>query len=277
MESASVPVPARPHPAAQREGPVRSGLREAGELTEFTADSVRALPGTLRYFSEVMRQAAILVSGTTVLLLVMNAFLGISVVNFGFFFLRSIGASDFTGLASGIVDIRQAATTMFGYVFAAKVCCGLAAEIGSMKIQQELDALDTEGVDPLKYVIGTRILAVIVFIPLGAAVSLIGQTIGSYIAGVIVLKGLSPQGFLDVHWGVQTPIDQFYTFLTIGVIAIVTSLVACFYGRRVTGGPASVGQAVARSLMVNLVLVHLIAVTMSVFFYSTTIRLPIAN
>jgi phospholipid/cholesterol/gamma-HCH transport system permease protein len=276
VESASVPVPGAPKPAPQREGSIRSGLREAGELTEFTADSVRALPGTLRYFSEVMRQAAILVSGTTVLLLVMNAFLGISVVNFGFFFLRSIGASDFTGLASGIVDIRQAATTMFGYVFAAKVCCGLAAEIGSMKIQQELDALDTEGVDPLKYVIGTRILAVIIFIPLGAAVSLIGQTIGSYIAGVVVLKGLSPQGFLDVHWGVQTPIDQFYTFLTIGVIAIVTSLVACFYGRRVTGGPAAVGQAVARSLMVNLVLVHLIAVTMSVFFYSTNIRLPIA-
>jgi phospholipid/cholesterol/gamma-HCH transport system permease protein len=277
VESASVPIPA-PKPAKPKaDGPVTAGLREAGELTEFAVDSVRALPGTVRYFSEVMRQAAILVSGTTVLLFCMNAFLGISVVNFGFFFLRSIGASDFTGLATGIVDIRQAATTMFGYVFAAKVCCGLAAEIGSMKIQQELDALDTEGVDPLKYVIGTRMLAVIIFIPLGAAISLIGQTAGSYVAAVIVLKGLSPHGFLDVHWAVQTPIDQFYTFLVIAVIAVVTALVACFYGARTTGGPAAVGRSVARSLMVNLVLVHLIAVTMGVFLYTTNIRLPIAG
>ena len=55
---------------------------------------------------------------------------------------------------------------MFGYVFAAKVGCGLVAEIGSMRISDEIDALESVGIDPMRYVIGTRLLAVLIFVPL---------------------------------------------------------------------------------------------------------------
>jgi phospholipid/cholesterol/gamma-HCH transport system permease protein len=261
----------------RREGRATALFREAGELTAFSVRALGALPGSLRYVSEVMRQGAILVRGTSMLMLLMNAFLGISVVNFGFFFLRSIGASDYTGLASGIVDIRQCANLMFGYVFAAKICCGFAAEIGAMKVNEEIKAYESTGVDTMRYVVGTRLAATLLFIPIGGIIALIGSTLGSYFAAVVVLHGLSPSGFLDVHWSVQSINDQLYTLIGIANIAIVTAITACFYGLRAEGGPAAVGKTVSRSLVVNLVLLHLIGVFWAVSFYGTNLHLPIGG
>jgi len=279
MATAARPIPAAPAPAPLRRKPSRAAalLGEAGELTAFSVRALGALPGAMRYGSEALRQAAIVIRSTSVLMLVMNAFLGISVVNFGFFFLRSIGASDYLGVASGQVDIRQCANMMFGYVFAAKVCCGFAAELGAMKINEEIKAYESTGVDTLRYVVGSRLLAVLIFIPIGGVLALIGSTLGSYLSAVVVLHGLSPSGFLDVHWSVQTVADQLYTMIGIAFIAICTAITACFYGLRAEGGPAAVGKTVSRSLIVNLVLVHLIGVFFAVLFYGTDIRLPIGG
>jgi phospholipid/cholesterol/gamma-HCH transport system permease protein len=270
------PPPAAPAPVP-KDSTVGAIFREAGELTAFGVRSVGAIPGSLRYVSEVMRQAALIIRGTSMLMLLMNAFLGISVVNFGFFFLRSIGASDYTGLATGYVDIRQCANLMFGYVFAAKVCCGFAAELGAMKINEEIKAYESTGVDTMRYVVGTRLVAVLIFIPIGGIIALLGSTLGSFFAAVVVLHGLSPSGFLDVHWSVQSISDQLYTLIGIWFIAVTTAITACFYGLRTEGGPASVGQTVARSLIVNLVLIHVVGVFWAVLFYGSSIHLPIGG
>jgi phospholipid/cholesterol/gamma-HCH transport system permease protein len=274
----TVPAPAAPVvPAPRRESRAIALLREAGELTAFCARALAAIPGSTRYMSEALRHAATIIRSTSTLTFVMNMFLGISVVNFGFFFLRSIGASDYTGLATGYVDIRQCANVMFGYVFAAKVCCGITAELGSMKINQEIKAYESTGVDPMRYVVGTRMIAVLIFIPIGGILALLGSTAGSYLAAVVVLRGLSSQGFLDVHWAVQTINDQLFTLIEIGFIGVFCALVACFYGLRTQGGPDAVGASAARSLIVNLVLVHLIGAFFAVLFYGTNIRLPIGG
>ncbi|EHN11037.1 putative ABC transporter integral membrane protein [Patulibacter medicamentivorans] len=264
-------------PEPRREGTIVAGLREAGELTEFYGRAMVSLPGTLRYTSEILRQTAILIRGTTVLMFFLSAFLGISVVNFAFFFLRSIGASDFTGAATGFANPLLGATLMFGYVFTAKVCCGMVAELGAMKIQQEIDALDSTGVDPMRYVVGTRLLAVLLYIPIGGTVALLGATAGSYFVGVVVLQGVGSEAFLQINWAVQPLQVQVNSLITQGAIAMVTSVVACFYGLRTKGGPAAVGDSVARSLIANLVLVHLIAGFLVVFFYGTELLMPIGG
>jgi phospholipid/cholesterol/gamma-HCH transport system permease protein len=275
MASTTVTPPSAP--ATRRPGPVRGALEEAGELTSFSARSLRALLFTPRYASEVLRQAALMIRGTWFLLLMMCGFCGMSAMNFGYFFLRAIGASDYTGLIIGYAGPRQIAETLFGYTFTAKVCTGMAAEIGAMKINEEIDAYDSTGIDPLRYVVGTRIMAVIVFVPVGVAISLIGVVLGSWFEAVVVLHGVSAHLFFDVAWSVQTTTDQIYAVITIGTIAVVTALVACFYGLRAGGGPAGVGAVSARSLVVNLVLVHIIAATFAVAFYGTNIHMPIGG
>lgn len=75
----------------------------------------------------------------------------------------------------------------------------------------------------------------------------------------------------------QTARDQLNTFLTITVLGVICALVAMFYGLRASGGPAGVGTASARSIYVNLILVHIIAGLMFVFFYGTDLHLPIGG
>jgi phospholipid/cholesterol/gamma-HCH transport system permease protein len=274
MAAAATPAAtATPVPA-----PARGGLlREAGDMAVFAWEAITALPGTLRFASEALRQASMMLSGTLALMFVMNVFQGMSVANAGYFLLRSIGASDYLGLLSGYVGPRQLATCMFGYVFAAKVCCGMAAELGAMKIQQEVDAYEATGVDHRRYLIGTRLWGVILFLPVAVIVATLGNLAGTYFDAVALIGGLPGNVLLDVHWSVQTMFDYFFVFVTCCAIAIPTAIIACFYGLRTTGGPAGVGVSVARSMLVNLVLLHIVAAWCAVIFYAGDLRLPIGG
>ncbi|HYF24346.1 MAG TPA: ABC transporter permease [Baekduia sp.] len=252
-------------------------LGEVGDLVIFAGESLAALPGTLRFASEALRQASMMLVGTLGLMFIMNVFQGMSVANAGYFLLRSIGASDYLGLLSGYVGPRQLATCMFGYVFTAKICCGMAAELGAMRIQQEVDAYEATGVDPRKYLVGTRLWGVILFIPIATIVAVLGNMAGTYFDAVVLLNGVPGHVLIDVHWSVQTLFDYFFALLTIGTIAILTAIVACFYGLRTRGGPDAVGRSVARSMLVNIVILHIIAASFAVVIYGTDLRLPIGG
>jgi phospholipid/cholesterol/gamma-HCH transport system permease protein len=276
VETQAPPRPEKPK-STTRNTPVRDVVEEIGEITKMSGASVAGLIHTPRYGSEALHHAANIIKRASLLVFMMNAFLGMSVVNAGYFFLRSIGASDFLGTVSGYAAPRVLCTTMFGYVFTASVCCAMAAELGAMKINQEIDAYDSTGIDPLHYVVGTRILAVIMFIPIGTALSLLGNLAGVYFGSVIVLQGIAAPTLLLLHWGVETITDQLYALVVISVIALSTSLIACFFGLRARGGPAAVGGAVARSVVYNLVIVHVIAATAAAAFYGNNLNLPIGG
>lgn len=275
----SPPVEPTPAPAVEvrNPGPTRAFLEEMGELCVFSWKATLALPGTMRYFSEILRINALIIRRTSFILLAMNVFLGFSVATFGFFFLRTIGAGDFVGVFTGLLTQRQVSMTMFGYVLSASICCAMAAEIGAAKIQQEIDAYDSTGVDPLQFIIGTRIIAALMFVPLATVISLIGQNLGNYLDIVVVLGGNGSRQFLDVTFSVQSVIGQFYALITFFFMTLPCVLVACFYGMRASGGPADVGRCVAKSLMINLVLVHVISAFFGVFFYGRNLNIPVGD
>jgi phospholipid/cholesterol/gamma-HCH transport system permease protein len=278
QRSQSEPTPApAPKPGSRLAGPVRGLFRETGELVVFSAQAIAALPASLRYFSEVLRQTSLVIRKTSFLMFIMNVFLGFSVASFGFFFLRSIGGGDAVGLFTGLLTQRQTSTTMFGYVIAGAVCTGFAAELGAASIQQEIDAYSSTGVDPRQLVVGTRVLAVLLFVPLATVLSLLGQLAGNYLDIVTILHGNSSHNFLTTNFSFQSIVGQFYAMLTIAAIGLPCALVACFYGLRARAGPASVGSAAAKSLMINLVLVHVISAFFGVFFYARHLQLPIGG
>jgi phospholipid/cholesterol/gamma-HCH transport system permease protein len=274
MEASATEIPVA---APRRPSSPSALLEEAGELTRFATESIAALAFTPRYAAEVLRQAAILLRGTTPLMFVMNGFFGCSIMSFAFFFLRSIGASDFAGVPVAFANLRVGAPLMFGYVLASKVCCGFVAEIGAMKINEEITAYEVTGIEPLRYVVGTRVLGILLFLPVGCAVSLVGELAGNYLIGVVILHGVSGQGFLQLFWGAQGISDQFLVFVGQAVLGLTVALVGCFYGLRTEGGPASVGDSVARSLVVNLVLVHLFAGFFVVLFYGVNLHMSIGG
>lgn len=274
IDGAELAVPAAGRP---RGGAFYEFLAEMGELCLFSGRALRALPGTSRYFSEVLRLNAKIIRRTSFVLLAMSVFLGFSVATFGFFFLRTIGAGDFVGVVTGLLTQRQVSMTMYGYVLSASICCAMAAEIGAAKIQQEIDAYESTGVDPMQFIVGTRVLATMLFVPLATVISLIGQNLGNFLDIVVVLGGNSPRQFLDVTFSVQSVSGQFQALITFVFMSLPCVLVACFYGMRASGGPADVGKAVAKSLMINLVLVHVISAFFGVFFYGRNLNIPIGG
>jgi phospholipid/cholesterol/gamma-HCH transport system permease protein len=281
IQDAPAPAPA-PAPSAaplppRLRGRVSGAIHSTGEWTEFLGRSLVGTAGTFRYFSEALRQSSGMIKGTLLLMLVMNIFLGITVTSFAFFVLRLLGATDFVGFFSGLLTPRMVAISMFGIVFVSKVCAGMTAEIGAMRVQQEIDAIESEAVDPIRYIVGTRVLAVIIFVPIGTAIALIGQFIGDYLLGVVILDAVPPELLQRLQWFSQGPKDQIYALITIFTFAIPCTLVACFYGLRTRGGPAEVGNAVAQSLLVNIPLQNIIAGVFVMAYYGDSIRVPIGG
>jgi phospholipid/cholesterol/gamma-HCH transport system permease protein len=263
---------------ARRTGATRRTIVEFGELTAFSLDMVRQLPSAIRYGAEVLRQTSILVRGSTLVIMLLTFLMGFVQTNFGYYFLRSAGASDYIGLVSAVGTPRGTAAFVFGYMFAAKVGCGLTSELGAMRINEELDAYDAVGVGASRYVIATRVLGAMLYIPIAAGLALLACTIGSYVNAVHLLHAVSPETFYRFHWGNQAVADQLFALITMTTMAITIVLVSCFYGTRASGGPAGVGSAVARSLMINLVMVNILSgATTSLFYPGGNLGLPIGG
>ena len=281
MESSSIPPAVRPPPrgraSAAQAGRYQGALIEVRDLAEFFGGTVAGLRRVPRYTSEVLRQAAILVRGSTVIVFAMVTFIGMAAVTFAYFFLRSAGASDYTGLFAGIVMPRAAVPIMFGYVFSAKVGCGLVAEIGAMRINDEIDAFEVEGVNPMSYVVGTRLIGALIFIPIAVTVALLGG-----VRRLAVPGGAGPALHLDrrVHhfnWAGENLTDNLQAYLNCGSMALFIVVVSCYYGYTAKGGPAGVGAACARSLLVNIIMVHVIATFWVFIFFGVNPNLPIGG
>jgi phospholipid/cholesterol/gamma-HCH transport system permease protein len=258
-------------------GVVRSNLREFGELSAFSAGALKALPATVRYAAEVLRQTAIIIRGSTLFIALMCLAMAFSLTNFGYYFLKAAGAADYVGLVSGAIGPRTSIAMVFGYAFAAKVGCGLVSEIGAMKINEELDAYESEGVSVLRYVVGTRLLAALLFTPIAWAVCAVGLTAGCYINAVLIVNAVPSETFFRYYWANQDAFNHIMAYACIVLVTVALVLVACFYGLRASGGPAGVGRAVARSLLVNLVLIHIILGLAVFAIYGKDLGLPIGG
>src|SRR4026208_2471594 len=103
----------------------------------------------LRVFGEALRQAGILILGSALVIWGMVFILGLTCGIEGAYFNRSVGAPAFAGVFTAWCDLREMVPYMFGYIMAAKVGTGIVAELGAMRINEEIDALEAMGVRPI--------------------------------------------------------------------------------------------------------------------------------
>jgi len=150
--------------AAQRLGhgfaePVRNILTESGEIAAFGVRAFTEIPGSLRYFAEMLRQVGILITGSAAVLLAMQFTFGLTCGTESVYILRGYGASSYAGVFSALCPIREATPFMFAYMIGAKIGCGYVAELGSMRISEEIDAMESLGINPVRYLVCTRLVA----------------------------------------------------------------------------------------------------------------------
>jgi phospholipid/cholesterol/gamma-HCH transport system permease protein len=284
MEPSSVRVSRAP--VLVHGGPrVRDGLREplvalvreAGLYGLFLARVLRAVPGSFRYTSEILRQAGILVVGSAAVIWGMQFVIGMQVGTEAANILRGYGAQSYTGVFTAWAAIRVTAPLMFGYILAAKVGCGLVAEIGSMRLNDEIDSMQTMGVDPMRYLLAPRLVAAAIAMPFIYLVGIAVQFVAEYVTVVLLIGEVSEGAWAQVHWQYQNPLDLTYSVAVGMVFALTIVVVGLFYGYRASGGPAGVGAATARSMVVNLVLVHLLGALAAMALWGFTPNAPVGG
>jgi phospholipid/cholesterol/gamma-HCH transport system permease protein len=265
----------RPTKASRTLGAVGGGIRELGALAEFGARATLGLGGTLRYAAEVLRQCALLLLGSTIVIVGMQLVVGAECSLFASYFTRAFGASGTVGVFSELCTVREMFPYMFGYILAAKVGCGLVAEIGSMRIADELDALEVMGIDPISFIVGTRLLAAYLALPIIYTISLLTGSIGAYLVVVHQVGEVSRGAFDGGFFGpIHSLGEDFRSLIKAMVLGTSIVIVGIYYGYNARGGPTGVGAATARSMVVNLVLIHVLGATMSIGFWGLGGDLP---
>ena len=146
----------------------REWLASTGEITNFTSQIVRDVWGgrVLRFFGEALRQAGILIIYSTLVIwaLVFTTGLGTCGIEAAYFN-QSVGAPTYSGVFAAWCNLREAVPYAFGYMMAAKVGTGIVAELGAMRISEEIDALEVMGVNSVTFLCATRLLAAWIVLP----------------------------------------------------------------------------------------------------------------
>jgi phospholipid/cholesterol/gamma-HCH transport system permease protein len=258
-------------------GKARGVLETAGDITRFSFEAIRAIPKLRLYPSELFRQAAILIVSSGFIVWLMEFVIGLQCGLEGNYSLKQIGAPVYSAIFSAWCAIREMAPYMWGYILAAKVGCGLVAEIGSMRISEEIDALEVIGVRPMAYIVATRVVGAWIALPFLYIIGLGIMYFAEWLVVVRQLGEVSNGGYLNLFWLFQNPTDFFYSLLKIMAMGTAIVFVGCYYGYKARGGPVGVGWNTAKSMMLNMVLVHVIGMFGTQLFWGLSPNAPIAN
>jgi len=230
-----------------------------------------------RFIGETLRQAGILITGSAVIVLGLVFILGLQCGIEGAYAAKSVGATSSTGPIAALCDLREVIPYAFGYMMAAKVGTGFVAEIGSMRISDEIDALEVMGFDSILYLGSTRLLGTWLVLPFLYMLSVAVGFVASYLADVVQLGQVSKGGYLQLFWQFQSPQDFLFSGIKCMAMATFIVLVCVYYGYHVSGGPVGVGKATAQSMVANILGVHLIGMVGTQLFWGGNARAPIGG
>jgi phospholipid/cholesterol/gamma-HCH transport system permease protein len=230
-----------------------------------------------KFFGEVLRQAGVLIVGSTIVIWGLCFIIGLQCGIEGAYLTRAQGVPAYAGVFSAWCDLRELVPYAFGYMMAAKVGTGLVAEIGAMRISDEIDALEVMGISSMTFLCATRLLAAVIVLPFMYLGGVGAGFFASYLAVVQQIGEVSSGGFFLIFWMFQNPPDLIYSLIKGTVMAIVIVLVGCYYGYTASGGPVGVGTATAKSMVLNTVSVHLIGMLGTQLFWGFNPNAPIGG
>lgn len=252
------------------------GWNRVGEQVAFYAATFRKIPDALiRYPTELMRVLAQMslgvgalaaIGGTMMVIpfLVMSAGGVVGVV--GHFNLSELGVDALGGFFASFVDTRTTSPFMACIGLAATVGAGTTAQLGAMRINDEVDALEVMGISPITYLASIRVVAgVIAALPI-----FLVALVTAYLVTKGIIIGIYGQsgGVYDHYFNTfLDPYDVFVSALEVIASATVVMLIHTYYGLTASGGPAGVGEATGRAVRASLVASVFITIALSMAIY----------
>jgi phospholipid/cholesterol/gamma-HCH transport system permease protein len=233
---------------------------------------------TMRLLSEVVFGSGSLavIGGTVGVIVALCFFTGTEVGLQGYTALDQLGIGPYTGFLSAYFNTREIAPLVAALALSATVGCGFTAQLGAMRISEEIDALEVMAVPSLPYLVTTRIIAGLVAVVPLYVIGLMSSYIATYSIEVFYF-GQSPGTYSHYFHLFLPPEDVVWSFFKVLVFAVSVILIHCFYGYTASGGPAGVGVAVGRAVRSAIVVINIIDFFLSLAIWGSNVSVRLAG
>jgi phospholipid/cholesterol/gamma-HCH transport system permease protein len=255
---------------------VQEMFRLAGQWAVFIAQTLWLLPLTVRKYRrqtlQIMNNLAwgrgslIVDGGVISVLIILGLAVGASIAIEAFATLNIIGFGALSGIVGGLANVREMAPLVAGIAFATQAGCRMTAEIGSMRIADEIDATEAMGLRAIPFVVGTRLVGGMLCVVPGFLLTLV---LSFFVSDMMIRVLYNQPGGTYEHYFVQflSPTDIAYSLIKATIFCAAVTIIHCYYGYFASGGPVGVGQASGRAVRASLVAIMVLDFLLTVILW----------
>ncbi|MCV7284951.1 ABC transporter permease [Mycolicibacterium wolinskyi] len=248
-----------------------------GHMLVFFVQAVVAVPIALRHYrKEFVRLLSditwgngslVVGGGTAGVAIVLGVTVGALVGIEGYNFLDLLGLGPATGIISSLVNTRELAPIAASLAFATQAGCRFTAQLGSMRIAEEIDALNALAIRPIPYLVTTRLVAsVVAIVPLYVACLAVSYLTSQLV--VFAISGGSTGSYLHYFTMMLSGQDILYSLLKAIVFVWIASTIQCYYGFYASGGPVGVGVAAGHAMRASITVVIMVNMLLTMALWS---------
>jgi phospholipid/cholesterol/gamma-HCH transport system permease protein len=253
-------------------------LSRIGDHTLFYGKAIAGAPFAIKHYRrEIIRLVAeismgagtlAMIGGTLVIVGFLTLAAGGTLAVQGYSSLGNIGIEALTGFLAAFINVRIAAPIVAGIGLAATFGAGVTAQLGAMRINEEIDALEAMAIRPVSYLVSTRIVAGMMAItPLYSIAVILSFLASEFVT--VVLFGQSGGLYQHYFTTFLNPIDLLWSFLQAVLMALTILLIHTYFGYFASGGPAGVGVATGNAVRTSLIVVVSVTLLVSLAIYGS--------
>jgi phospholipid/cholesterol/gamma-HCH transport system permease protein len=161
---------------------------------------------------------------------------------------------------------RELGPVLAGLMVAGRVAAAIAAEIGTMRVTEQIDALTTLSTSPFKYLVAPRLIAGVLTLPILVLIADIIGVLGGFVVSIFTLN-FNPTTYLSNTWNFMEPIDVISGLVKAGVFGFLVTLMGCYHGYNSKGGAQGVGQATTNAVVSASILIFLFNYIVTTLFF----------
>jgi phospholipid/cholesterol/gamma-HCH transport system permease protein len=232
----------------------RQLIAPVGTGTRFTGDVVRALRATPDWLPEFSTQARSLGVGSLPIGIFIALFTGIVLALLASYSVGDMVPPYFVGTLVQKTVTLELAPVLTGLALAGRVGANIAAELGTMRVTEQVDALETLTFDPLSYLVAPRVVASAVMFPVVVGVAMLVGMVSGWIASLALLDIATPQFLKGVRFFFQD-FDVRYGLVKSASFGAAVALIGCRAGLTTMGGAQGVGRSATRAVVISAVMI----------------------